>query len=186
MRKLVFAINLTTDGCCDHTKGIPDEELYNYHIALLRNADTLLYGRKTYQLMVPFWPDIAKNNSGATKADNDFARVFDAVDQIVVFSQSLDRAEGKKTTILRENLEEEILKLKQGEGKNILTGGVDLPSQLMALGLIDEFHLVVQPLVAGVGRRLFDGLNLPGQLKLKLIDSKIFQSGCVALRYVKG
>ena len=184
MRKLIFAINLTLDGCCDHTKGIADEELHEYYAQFLRDSDTFVYGRKTYQLMVPFWPDIAKNNSGPTKAMNDFAQAFDAVEKIVVFSRSLEKVEQKNATIVRTNLKDEILKLKKQEGKNILTGGVDIPSQLIQLGLVDEYHFVIQPLVVGEGRRLLERSSL--QEKLKLIESKFFASGCVALRYTRG
>lgn len=183
MRKLIFAINLTLDGCCDHTKGMADEELHDYYTQLLGDFDTFVYGRKTYQLMVPFWPDIAKNNSGPTKAMNDFAHAFDTVKQIVVFSKSLADVKEKKTRIVRTHLNDEILALKRQEGKNILTGGVDIPSQLIALGLVDEFYFVIQPIVVGEGRRLFDNTLL--QEKLKLMDSKVFASGCVSLHYVK-
>jgi dihydrofolate reductase len=92
MRNLIFAINTTLDGCCDHTKFIPDEEIYEYFAHLMRNVDLLAYGRKTYQLMVPFWPDVAKSQS-MTKAANEFAQTFDSINKIV-FSQSLDSAEG--------------------------------------------------------------------------------------------
>lgn len=185
MRKLIYAINLTLDGCCDHTKVIADEELHDYHTALLRDADTFLYGRKTYQLMVPYWPDVAKNQSSPRKSMNEFAQAFDAVDKIVVFSRTLEKAEGKNTRIVRTNLRDEVLKLKQEQGKHILTGGVKIPSQLIQLGLIDEFHFVVQPLVVGEGRRLLEGVSLPDRLQLKLVETKVLKSGCVALRYLK-
>ena len=183
MGNLIFAINMTMDGCCDHTKLGGDDEVHEYHTHLLRNVDVLLFGRKTYHLMVPFWPDVAKNHSGETKAINEFARAFDSINSIVVFSQSLDKAEGKNTRIVRANLQDEILKLKQEPGKNILTGGVSIPSQLIELGLVDEYHFVFQPMVVGDGRRLLEGISL--QENLKLVESKIFESGCVALRYLK-
>ena len=183
MRKLVFAINITIDGCCDHTKLGGNEEVHEYHTNLLRDVDLLVFGRKTYQLMVPFWPDVAKNHSGQTKAMNEFAQAFDSVNNIVVFSQSLERAEGKKTRIVRTNLQDEIIKLKKEDGKNILTGGVHIPSQLIELGLVDEYHVVIQPIVVGEGTRLLEGVSL--QEKLNLVESKIFPSGCVALRYLK-
>ncbi|MEL1243643.1 dihydrofolate reductase family protein [Flavobacterium sp. DGU11] len=186
MRKLIFGINTTLDGCCDHTKGNANEEVHEYFTQLLREADVLLYGRKTYELMVPFWPDVAKNPSSPTTALDDFAKAFDAVNKIVVVSKTLEKAEGNKTAIIRTNLREEILKLKQEEGKAIVTGGVDVPSQLLQLGLIDEYHVVVHPVIAGEGRRLFDGINLPEQSQLKLAGSKVFKSGHVALRYMKG
>ncbi|MGH9765757.1 MAG: dihydrofolate reductase family protein, partial [Blastocatellia bacterium] len=89
------------------------------------------------------------------------------------------------TRIVRGNLRDEILKLKQEPGKNILVGGVDIPSQLMELGLIDEYLFMVGPIIAGAGRRLFDGVSLPEKLQLKLVDTKTFKSGCVALHYLK-
>lgn len=184
MRKLIFAINLTLDGCCDHTKLSADEEVHDYFTHLMREVGLLVYGRKTYQLMVPFWPDVAKNNSGPTKAMNDFAHAFSSI-PIVVFSRTLDRAEGENTRIVRSNLQDEIIKLKQEEGKDILMGGVDIPSQLIELGLVDEYRFVIQPIVVGEGRRLFDDVSLPERLQLTLVESKIFQSGCIALRYLK-
>lgn len=185
MRNVIFAINITLDGCCDHTKFNPGDETLKYFTHLTRDADTFVYGRKTYQLMVPYWPDVAKNPSGQTNADIEFAQAFDAINKMVVFSQSLDSPEGDKTRIVRTSLHEEILKLKQEHGKNILTGGVSIPSQLVALGLVDEYHFVVHPIVSGEGRRLFEGVNLQEKLQLKLAESKVFKSGCVALRYLK-
>jgi len=183
MRNVIFAINITLDGCCDHTKMIGDEEIHEYFTHLMRDVDLLVFGRKTYQLMVPFWPDVAKNQS-MTKAANEFARTFDSIDKIVL-SKSLDSAEHKNTRFVRTNLRDEIFKLKQEHGKNILVGGVAVPSQLIELGLVDEYCFVVQPIVAGEGRRLLEGTNLQERLHLKLVDSKIFNSGCVALRYLK-
>ena len=185
MRNVIYAINLTLDGCCDHTKFNPDDETLEYFTNLTRDADTFLYGRKTYQLMVPYWPDVAKNHSGQTKADYEFAQAFDAINKIIVFSQSLDSPEGKRTRIVRTSLHDETLKLKQEQGDNILTGGVSIPAQLVELGLIDEYHFVVHPIVSGEGRRLFEGISLRESLKVKLVESKNFKSGCIALRYLK-
>jgi dihydrofolate reductase len=183
MRNVIYAINLTLDGCCDHTKFNPDEDLLEHYTHLLRDVDLLVYGRKTYQLMVPYWPDIAKSQS-ETKADIEFAQTFVSKKKIV-FSRSLASAEEGNTRIARTNLRDEILKLKQEPGQNILVGGVDVPSQLMKLGLIDEYRIVVAPIVVGEGRRLFEGVSLPEKLRLKLVESKIFKSGSVALRYLK-
>ncbi len=185
MRNVIFAINTTLDGCCDHTKFYPDEEMMAYFTQLTRNTDTFLYGRKTYQLMVPYWPDLAKNPSGDRRADIEFAQAFDAINKIIVFSQLLDSPEGNKTRIVRTSLHDEIVELKKEKGKNILTGGVSIPSQLAALGLIDEYHFVVHPIVIGEGRRLFEGVNLQEKLQLKLVGSTVFKSGSVALRYFK-
>jgi dihydrofolate reductase len=183
MRNVIYAINITLDGCCDHTKQVADEETHEYFTQLLRDVDLLVFGRKTYQLMVPYWPDIAKSQS-ETKAENEFARTFDSITKIV-FSRSLASTEDKNTRIIRTNLHDEILKLKREPGTNILIGGVDIPSQLIELGLVDEYRFVVGPIVAGEGRRLLEGVSLRERLQLKLVESKIFKSGCVALRYLK-
>jgi len=183
MRNLIFAINTTLDGCVDHTKGVADDETHEYFTDLLREVDLLVFGRITYQLMVPFWPEVAKNQS-MSQASNEFARTFDSLNKIV-FSRSLVSAADRNTRIVRTNLRDEILKLKQEEGKNILVGGVSIPLQLMELGLVDEYRFVVGPILVGEGRRLLDGVSLPERLQLKLVDTKIFESGCVALRYLK-
>jgi dihydrofolate reductase len=186
MRKLIYAINLTLDGCCDHTKVAPEEGLMDYYTQLVREAGTFVWGRITYQLMIPYWPDIAQNPAESeSKADIDFAKAFDAVGERIVFSRSLDKAEGKNTRIVRTGLRDEILKLKNEPGKDILAGGVDIPSQLMALDLIDEYRFVIQPIVVGEGRRLSPAIDPQESLKLKLVESKTFKGGSVALRYVR-
>jgi len=183
MRKLIFAINTTLDGCVDHTTQSVDEEKLEYFTQLTGEADLQVFGRKTYQLMVPYWPEVLKNPS-ETKADHEFARAFDSINKIV-FSRSLAPAEDGNTRIVRTNLREEIVKLKQEAGKNILVGGVDLASQLMELGLVDEYRFVVGPILAGAGRRLLEGVSLREKLQLKLVESKFFKSGNVALHYSK-
>jgi dihydrofolate reductase len=185
MRNVIYAINITLDGCCDHTKfnPDPDEEVLEHYTHLLRDdAGLLVYGRKTYQLMVPYWPDIAKIES-ETKADLEFAQAFVSLKK-VVFSRSLASADDGNTRIVGTNLHDEILKLKQEPGKPILVGGVDIPSQLIQLGLVDEYRFVVSPIIAGEGRRLLESISLT-KLRLKLVESKIFKSGSVALRYMK-
>ena len=183
MRKVIYAINTTLDGYLDHTNGVPDEELMEYFTDLVRDADLFVYGRKTYELMVPYWPDVAKSDS-ETKTDKDFADAFVSKKK-VVFSRSLASAEGDDTRIVRTNLRDEVLKLKQEPGKNILVGGVDIPSQLIALGLVDEYRFVIQPILAGGGRRLFEGISLE-KLQLKLVESRVFKSsGSVLLHYLK-
>ena len=183
MRNLIYEINLTLDGCCDHTKMIPAEDLFDDSIQLIQGVDLLVFGRKTYQLMVPYWPDVAKDPS-ESKSDREFANAFVSKKK-VVFSRTLENAEDKNTRIVRTSLRDEILKLKQEPGNPILVGGVDIPCQLIKLGLVDEFRFVVHPVVAGEGRRLMEGVSLPEKSQLKLVDSKVFKSGCVALHYLK-
>lgn len=191
MRNLIYAINITLDGCCDHAMQAGTEEIMEHYTQLLREVDLLVYGRTTYQLMVPYWSNVAKDASEA-QAEIDFAKTFVSKNK-VVFSRSLDNAQGREQVkkddanarIVSTELREEILKLKKEPGKSILAGGVDIPSQLVELGLVDEFRIMVMPVIVGKGRRLFDGVNLPEKLKLKLVETKSLKSGCVALRYVK-
>lgn len=182
MRKIIYGINLSADGCCDHTKFGGSEETHEYFTNLMRDVDLIIYGRKTYELMVPYWPDVAKKQS-ETKEVNEFAQMFDAIDK-VVFSRTLDKVEGN-TKLFRENLREEVLKLKQRAGKNISIGGVSLPSELIALGLVDEFYFLVHPIIVGEGRRLFDDTGFDVRQGLKLSDSRVFESGCISLHYLK-
>src|ERR1700751_1769815 len=108
MRNVIYAINITLDGCCEHTKQFVDEETMEHFTQLTREAGLQVFGRKTYELMVPYWPDVLKDKS-ATKADTEFARAFDSAPKIV-FSRSLSSVEDKNTRIVRTNLRDEILK----------------------------------------------------------------------------
>ena len=184
MRKLIYADQLIPWMAA---ATIPNSIPMTTRLSGLRTSrETLtmqVFGRKTYQVMVPYWPDVAKDHS-ASKADREFAHAFDAIPK-VVFSRTLDSAEDKNTRIVRTDLRDEILKLKKEQGKNILVGGVSVPSQLIELGLVDEYQFVVCPIIAGEGRRLMEGASLPERLQLKLVESKIFKSGSVALRYLK-
>ena len=181
MRKLIYGINISLDGCCDHTKFGGHKDVHNYFQELLENADLIIYGRKTYELMVPFWPEVAESQS-MDETSNAFAKVFAGLKRVVV-SKTLDVAGDPHTTVIRDNLKEEILKLKQQPGKAISTGGVELPAKLIELGLVDEFHMVVHPVIVGQGRRLFTEMSLPENQDLKLIDTKTLSSGCIAMRY---
>ena len=183
MRKVVFAINITTDGYCSHTDMIADEELHRYFTGVLRNASVIVYGRITYELMVPYWPDIARRQS-ETAATNEFALVFDALEK-VVFSTALKHVEDPNTRIARGNVAEEVLALKQQSGKDICIGSVNIASQLSERGLIDEYRFVVHPVVAGKGPRLFETVKPQERLLLDFIDSESFHSGVVALHYKK-
>ncbi|HRJ56250.1 MAG TPA: dihydrofolate reductase family protein [Anaerolineales bacterium] len=178
MRKVVFAINITVDGCCGHESVVANDELHEYFTELLQDSDIEIFGRNTYHLMYPYWHDVAINQS-ESKATNEFARTFDLIPKIV-FSTTLKSVEWKNTTLLRSNLQEEVLRLKQQPGKNISVGGLNIASQLAQSGLIDEYHFLIQPIVAGKGPRLFESGK---DFTLELVGSKTFQSGVVALRY---
>ena len=180
MRKVIFAINITIDGYCGHETGIADDELHEYFTRLLQDSGVDIFGRNTYHLMYPYWHDVAVNQS-ETKTINEFARTFDAMPKLV-FSTTLKTVEWNNTTLLHSNLREEIMKLKQQPGKNIFIGGLNIASQVAGWDLIDEYHFVVHPIIAGGGPRLFESVK---DRTLKLVESKTFRSGVVALHYKK-
>ncbi|GBF40620.1 dihydrofolate reductase family protein [Leptospira johnsonii] len=183
MRKIVFAINITADGNCSHTDMIADDEVHQYFTDLLRNGGLMLYGRITYQLMVPFWPEVARDQS-MSEVSNEFARVFTSLDK-VLFSTSLKHVEDANTRLVHANIVEEVLKLKQQSGGDILVGSISIASQLSEHHLIDEYRFVVHPVVAGKGPRLFDTMKLEEKLRLDFLGSRTFQSGAIALHYKK-
>jgi dihydrofolate reductase len=185
MRKVIFSINVTLDGCVDHEKFEPDQEFMDHYTRQMREVETLVYGRKIYQMMVPFWPQMARDKSAPVPWVGDFAEAFAAVKHIVVFSRTLEQAELPNVRIVRTDPAAEIRLLKQEQGGDLHVRGVDIPSQLMRQGLVDEFRLVVLPVIAGVGPRLMEGLGLPGGQKLALAESRTFKSGCIYLRLVK-
>ncbi|PJZ76330.1 dihydrofolate reductase family protein [Leptospira neocaledonica] len=183
MKKIVFAINITTDGFCSHTDMIADDQLHKYFTDLLRKGSIMLYGRITYQLMVPFWPEVARDQS-MSEISNEFARVFTSLDKIL-FSTTLKQTEETNTRLVSGNIIEEILQLKQQSGKDILVGSLSLATQLLEHDLIDEYRFVVHPVIAGKGPRLFDAVNLQQTLRLDFLGSETFQSGVIALHYKK-
>ena len=179
MRKLIAAINMTLDGFCDHTAMIADDEILQHYNELLSNADTLLYGRITYQLMESYWPTVVKNPTG-NKPTDEFAVLIDNISKIV-FSHTLKNVDWKNAKLAKGVIKEEVLELKQQAGKNILAGSPSLIVTLMQLDLIDEYQLCVQPIILGNGLRLFKNIN--DRINLKLIKTKIFGSGSITLYY---
>jgi dihydrofolate reductase len=180
MRKVVFGINMTIDGYCGHETAIADDELHQYFTNLLLQSDVNIFGRETYELMYPFWHDVAVEQSEGDVL-NEFARVFDAMPKIV-FSTTLKSAEWNNTTLLRSGLREKIEELKGQPGKDIAIGSLKTAAQAEEWGLIDEYHFVVHPIIAGKGPRLFQP---GGGRNLTLLSSKVFGSGVVALHYKK-
>ena len=181
MRKLIAAINMTLDGSCDHTAGIPDDELHQHYTDLLSNAGTILYGRITYQLM-EYWRTVLENPSDK-KSMNDFAIAIDKIPKIV-FSHTLKNVEWESAKLANRDIEEEVLELKQQSGKDILVGSRSLIIQLMKLNLLDEFQLCIHPVIAGSGLPLFE--NIKDRTVLKLIKTKTFSGGAVMLYYKQG
>jgi len=178
MRKIIAALNMTIDGICDHTAGIPDEEIHQHYTELLGRGDAILYGRTTYQLM-EFWRTLLENPSDE-KSMNDFAVAIDRIPKIV-FSRTIKNVEWKTATLAKHDLKDEVLALRQQPGKDIFVGSRSLIIQLLKLGLIDEFQLCIHPLVEGKGLPLFESIN--DRIVFKLVNCKVFKGGAVILYY---
>jgi dihydrofolate reductase len=181
MRKLIAGINMTLDGFCDHTAVIADDVLHQHYNDLMHSADTLLFGRITYQLMENAWPPIVENPTGDKPMD-DFAILIENVSKIV-FSRTLKKVDWKNATLKKEIVKEEILELKRQEGKNILVGSPSVLVALTQLDLIDEYQLCLHPVVLGKGLPLFN--NIRERIDLKLLKTKTLASGAVVLYYVR-
>jgi dihydrofolate reductase len=182
MRPLRYSINITLDGCCDHREGIPDEELHRRAAESLAQADALIFGRVTYEMMEAAWRPSAR--AGATPEWREpwmepFARTIDAAKKYVV-SSTLDRVDWN-AELVREDPGKAVERLKRESGKGLFVGGVQLPLALAELGLIDEYEFVVHPRLVGHGPTLFAGLSKP--LDLKLVNKVEYGSGAVAMRY---
>ncbi|MDZ4780997.1 MAG: dihydrofolate reductase family protein [Planctomycetia bacterium] len=182
MRALRYSINVTLDGCCDHRAGSTDEELHRYWAERLAQADALLFGRVTYEMMEAAWRPPATGVRPDWMADwmEPFARTIDAAKKYVV-SSTLDRVDWN-AELVRGDLGTAVQRLKQEPGQGIFVGGVTLPLALAELGLIDEYEFVVHPRLAGHGPTLFAGLSK--HVDLKLLGRREFGSGAVAMRYV--
>lgn len=178
MRKVIAAINMTIDGFCDHTAGIPDEEIHLHYAELLDQGDVILYGRTTYQLM-EFWRTLLEKPS-EEKSMNDFALAIDKI-QKIVFSHTLKNVDWISARLASRNLEEEVLELKQQSGKDIFVGSPSLTVALTQLNLIDEYQLCVYPVIVGDGLPLFK--NITDRTVLKFVKTKIFSGGAAVLYY---
>ncbi|UGQ45526.1 dihydrofolate reductase family protein [Massilia endophytica] len=180
MRTLKYSINVTLDGCCDHNAMIADEELHRRAAESIAQADALLFGRATYEMMESAW----RPRDGVFPDWMDdwmipFARTIDGAKKYVV-SSTLPQVDWN-AELLRGDLEQSVRRLKEEPGKSLFVGGVTLPQALAELGLIDEYEFVVHPRIAGHGRTLFAGLTK--YVDLKLVDRIEYGSGAVALRY---
>jgi dihydrofolate reductase len=188
MRPLRYSINVTLDGCCDHREVFADEELHRHAAENLAQADALLFGRVTYEMMEAAWRS-SRETGASPRAGampdwmepwmEPFARTIDAAKKYVV-SSTLDRVDWN-AELVRGDLAQAVLQLKQQPGKGLLTGGVKLPMALAELGLIDEYEFVVQPRLVGHGPTLFAGL--PKRIDLRLVSRLEYASGAVAMRY---
>jgi dihydrofolate reductase len=157
---------------------IPDQDLHRHAAAKLDEADALLFGRVTYEMMEAAWRPPAPAGARPEWMEP-FARTIDAAKKYVV-SSTLRRVDWN-SELLRGDLAKAVQELKRETGKGLLVGGVKLPQALAELGLIDEYEFMVQPRLAGRGPTLFAGLSKP--LDLRLVSRLEFASGAVAMRY---
>jgi len=178
MRPLRYSINVTLDGCCDHRAITPDEDLFRHSTQILAQADALLFGRVTYEMMEAAWRPPAPAGARPDWVEP-FVRWINAAKKYVV-SSTLDRVDWN-AEFVRGDLGKAVRQLKQEPGKGLFTGGVKLPLALAELGLIDEYEFVVHPRLAGHGPTLFAGLSK--RLDLRLVSRLEFASGAVAMRY---
>src|SRR5512147_1747055 len=178
MRPLRYSINITVDGCCDHRAGSTDEELHRFWAEKLAQADALLFGRVTYEMMEAAWRPPAQAVARPEWMEP-FARTINAAKKYVV-SSTLDRVDWN-AELVRGDLGTAVQQLKRQPGRGLFVGGVKLALSLTEMGLIDEYEFVVQPRLAGHGPTLLAGL--PAYIDLKLVSQRQFSSGAVAMRY---
>jgi dihydrofolate reductase len=178
VRKVIAAMNMSLDGFCDHTAMSADDEIHQHYSDLLKDSGTVLYGRKTFQLM-EYWKSVVENPTG-NKSTDDFAVTMDNIPKIV-FSRTLKEVEWKTAKLATRDLEEEVLDLRQQSGNDILVGSPSLIVTLTQLGLIDEYQLGVHATILGSGLTLFK--DITERVDLKLLKTKTFVCGAVVLYY---
>src|SRR5262245_56505134 len=182
MRPLRYSINVTLDGCCDHRAMLADEELHRRAAENFDQADALLFGRVTYEMMEAAWRAPAQTGARPDWMEEwmqPFAQTIDAAKKYVV-SSTLDRVDWN-AEFLRGDLNKSVRQLKREPGNGLFVGGVKLALALTELGLIDEYEFIVHPRLAGHGPTLFAGLSK--QIALKLTSRLEFGAGAVALWY---
>lgn len=183
MRKLIYLMNTSLDGYVADANGsldwgIPDEEIHQFFNDQEREFEVSLYGRRLYESMQPHW-STADQNPDLPAVMKEYARIWNAIPRIV-FSRTLDHVEGN-ATLLRDDLIEQITKLKSQPGGWMSVGGPTLAASLIEAGLVDEFRLVVHPVILGGGKPYFPNLKAP--TNLMLLETHHFSSGAMYLRY---
>ena len=179
MGLLTFGLNVTLDGCIDHTQGIVDDELHDYWTQLMDQSGAMLFGRNTYELMEGAWPAVARDEK-APRAMREWAQKLEAKAKYVV-SGSRSDFPWQNTIKVEGGLREAISALKAKTERGVLVGAPKLSAALEELGLIDEYRIVVHPVISGRGPTLFHGLS--SARHLELLSTRRFQSGVQALHF---
>ena len=182
MGLLTFALNVTLDGCIDHREGIADDELHRYFTELMDAAGAMLWGRVTYELMESAWPAVARDGN-APPAMLEWARKLEAKPKYVVSASRRDFP-WANTFRVEGDLREAVTQLKDKTPRGVLVGSHKLAAALDQLGLIDEYRLVVHPILAGHGPTLFKGLER--SRRLELVATERLKSGVMAMHYRAG
>jgi dihydrofolate reductase len=177
-------MSVSLDGFIEAANGdlswsVPDEELHKHFNDLEARTDTNFYGRGLYENMAAYWPT-ADENPEASEVEIEYARIWKSKPKIV-FSKTLDQV-GWNSRLVRENIAEEVNKLKEQPGKAMMSvGGAGLASTFMQLGLIDEYWLYIHPVILGDGKPMFG--HLQDKINLQFVETRTFGSGVVLLRY---
>ncbi|WP_342375544.1 dihydrofolate reductase family protein [Myxococcus stipitatus] len=179
MSILTFGLNLTLDGCIDHTQGIADDELHDYWTQRMEQSGAMLFGRTTYELMEGFWPAVVHDEK-APRAMREWAQKLEAKAKYVVSSTRSDFP-WQNTIRVEGDLREAITALKAKTERGVLVGAPKLATALEEWGLIDEYRFVVHPVISGHGPTLFHGLSSARQLEL--LSTQRFKSGAQALHF---
>ncbi len=179
MGLLTFALNVTLDGCCDHREGIADDELHDYFTGLMDESGAMLFGRVVYELMESAWPAVARDDK-APRAMREWALKLEAKPKYVVSASRRDFP-WDNTFRVEGDLQEAVRQLKDKTPRGLLVGSPMLSAALERLELIDEYRLVVHPILAGHGPTLFQGLER--SRRLELVSTKRLSSGVMALHY---
>lgn len=187
MRKLVLFMHISLDGfAADENSGLRwisyDKELQQYADGIVATVGSPVYGRVTYELMAGYWPTVL-NDPDANDRDRAHAKWVDRATKFV-FSRTMQRADWNNTIVISNNIAEEINKLKQQPGKDlVIFGSPGLAHSLMELDLIDEYQLTLNPVLLGKGIPAFR--NIKEKTSLKLIKSTPLQNGVIGLHYLK-
>jgi dihydrofolate reductase len=184
VRRIIYAYNISLDGYVEEADGSfdwtePDEEIHRYFNDLTASIGTEINGRRMWEIMSPFWPT-ADQDMSLPQHIRDYSASWKQSEKIVV-STTLDHVEGAR--LIKDNVVEEVRKLKEGNGRPIGVGGATLAQTLLEAGLIDEFICMVHPVVVGSGKPMFMGIG--ARLNLELVETRVFQAGTVLLHYRK-
>lgn len=182
MSKIILSINMSLDGFADHTVAVhADDEMHDFFTNLLDDTSVVVFGRITFELMQDYWPHAHDDPSG-TPSTLAFADKYNAISK-VVFSRTLQSAEWNNSRIERGDLIDQVVRMREEQGGIISLAGISVAQQFMQRNLVDEYWLVVHPVLVGHGKRLFEGIK--DRLELRPVDTRTLRSGISVLHYLR-